>query len=222
MKKTLYLLILVLAFGFSACTLHIPYDSYENYSSVRVVLHVEPDDAEVLLNGRFVGAAYEFSTPESALRLSSRRNDLIIKKEGYIEELIDLHGYSSRNITVRMTLRKDKGFVRETPKEMERVPPKPTPKTVKEIAPLDKPGTEEKIGKFKLIKIILEIEPVEASIYLNGKFWGISPKKGKIENLRLKTGKYTLQIVKPGYKEYKKELVLSDQKEVQLSIKLIK
>ncbi|MFC2155836.1 PEGA domain-containing protein [Acidobacteriota bacterium] len=222
MRKTLYLLILLLVFVFSACTLHIPYDSYENYSSVRVVLHIEPDDAEVLLNGRLVGAAYEFSTPDSALRLSTRRNDLIIKKEGYIEEVIDLHGYSSRNITVRMTLRKDKGFVREVPKEMERVPLKPTPKTVKEIESIDEPVTEEKIGKFKLIKIIFEIEPAESSIYLNGKFWGISPKKGKIENLRLKPGKYNLQIVKPGYKEYKKELVLTDQKEIQLSIKLIK
>ena len=82
MKKTLYLLILLLVFVFSACTLHIPYDSYENYSSVRVVLHIEPDDAEVLLNGRLVGAAFEFSTPDSALRFSTRRNDLIIKNTG--------------------------------------------------------------------------------------------------------------------------------------------
>ncbi|MCK5058368.1 MAG: PEGA domain-containing protein [Candidatus Aminicenantes bacterium] len=222
MKKTFYLLILLLVFVFSACTLHIPYDSYENYSSVRVVLHIEPDDAEVLLNGRLIGEAFEFSTPDSALRLSSRKNDLIIKKGGYIEELINLYDYSSRNITVRLALRKDKGFVREIPKEKERVSLQPIPKTVKEIEPPEKPGAEEKIGKFKLIKIILEIEPEESSIYLNGKFWGISPKRGKIENLRLKPGKYTLQIVKPGYKEYRKEMVLTDQKEIRLSIKLIK
>lgn len=223
MNKKIYFLILLLVFVLSSCTFHIPYDTYGEYRSVRVILKVEPDDARVLLNGRYIGEAYEFSTADSALRLSSRNNEVVIKKEGYIEELVDLHEYSSRNITVRLTLRKEKGFARETKEtEKEKPQPKPVPRTVKEKE-IDKAlDEEEKIEKFKLIKIIIEIEPEESSIYLNGKFWGISPAKGKIENLRLKPGKYTLEIVKPGYKLYKKELNLADQEEITLSIKLIK
>lgn len=219
MKKTIYLLILLLVFVFSSCTIHIPYDTYGDYRSVRVVLKIEPDDARVLLNGRFIGEAYEFSAPDSALRLSSRENELVIKKEGYIEEVIDLFDYSSQNITIRLTLRDDKGFVREARKE--KPAPRPVPKPVKEKEFADEPDEEEKIEKIELIKIILEIEPPEASIYLNGKFWGISPAQGKIENLKLKPGKYTLEIVKPGYKLYKKQLDLKDQDEIKLSIKLI-
>lgn len=224
MKKTIYLLVFSLVFVFSSCTLHIPYGPYDQpygYNSVNVVLHVEPDDAQVLINGRYIGEAYEFATTDSAIRLRSRDSELIIKKEGYIEEVVDLYDYSSRNIAVNLKLRQDKGFVREQPVTKEPVPSEPIPKTVKEQEVPEVPE-EPNIEKFRLIKIILDIEPPEASIYLNGKFWGISPVKGSIENLKLKPGKYTLEIVKPGYQAYKKELDLSDQKEVKIEIKLQK
>jgi hypothetical protein len=182
---------------------------------------VEPDDAQVLLNGRYVGEAYEFSSSDSAMRLRSRDNEIIIKKEGYIEELIDLYDYSSRNIAVNLKLRKDKGYVREKPVTKKSAPPKPVPKTVKEEEVPEVPE-DVNVKKFRLIKLILDIQPAEASIYLNGKFWGISPANGKIENLKLKPGKYTVEVVKPGYQAYKKQLDLSDQKELLLSIKLQK
>lgn len=222
MNKTIYLLLLSLVVVFSSCTLHIPYGPYDQpYSSIRVILHVEPDDAQVLLNGRYVGEAYEFSSSDSAMRLRSRDNEIIIKKEGYIEELIDLYDYSSRNIAVNLRLRKDKGYVREQPVTKKPVPPEPIPKTVKEEEVPEVPE-DVNVKKFRLIKLIIDIQPAEASIYLNGKFWGISPLQGKIENLKLKPGKYTVEVVKPGYQAYKKELDLSDQKEVALSIKLQK
>lgn len=222
MKKTIYLLLLALVIVFSSCTLHIPYGPYDQpYRTVRVVLHIEPDDAQVLLNGRYVGEAFEFSTTDSAMRLRSRDSEIIIKKEGYIEEVIDLYDYSSQNIAVNLKLRKDKGYVREKPVTERSLPTKPIPKTVKEKDFAEEPE-DVNVKKFRLIKIILDIQPPEAAIYLNGKFWGISPAKGKIENLRLKPGKHTLEIVKPGYQAYKKQLDLSDQKELNLSIKLQK
>ena len=52
----------------------------DDYDGVRVVLHVVPDDADVLLNGRFIGVAYEFASQGTALRLASRLNELVLKK----------------------------------------------------------------------------------------------------------------------------------------------
>jgi len=71
------------------------------------------------------------------------------------------------------------------------------------------PDTPEPV---KVPSITLTVSPDESSIYLNGKFWGISPKGGKIENLRLPPGKYLLEVVKPGYKTYKNELEVGNQK----------
>jgi hypothetical protein len=71
------------------------------------------------------------------------------------------------------------------------------------------------------VNVTLQIEPKEAAIYLNGKFWGISPESGTIGNLRLEPGKYTLEVVKPGYQSIKKELEVKDQA-LKLIIKLEK
>jgi hypothetical protein len=231
MKNLGYAFLLVsLIVTLSACTFHFPYDYWDwDYSEYRVILKVEPDDAQVLLNGKWIGEAYEFSNNNSALRLSSRNNELVIKKEGYVEEAIDLHEYSTRKIVIRLKLLKDKDYTgpvkprtpvkKVTPKEAER---KPGYKAETEPE-LDLPPEpqEESMPEVKPIDVILEIQPQEASIYLNGKFWGIAPREGKIENLRLEPGKYTLEVAKPGYQDYKKEIEVKEQK-LKILIKLEK
>ena len=229
MKRIFYvsilIAVLVLLSLYSGCTLHIPSYDYEWDNPVyRVRLLVDPDDAVVLLNGKLKGYAYEFSSWDSSLRLASRNNEIIIKKEGYVEEVVDLYEYYSRKITVRMKLLEDKDYVKPVKKSKVEKPAKVKPVPVAKPEPQKEfPEELEKEieNDVKPVDVVLEIFPEESSIYLNGKFWGISPKIGKIENFRLKPGKYTLEVVKPGYKTYKKKLEISDQK-LSLSIKLIK
>ena len=231
MKNLGYAFLLVsLIVTLSACTFHFPYDYWDwGYSEYRVILKVEPDDAQVLLNGKWIGEAYEFSTNNSALRLSSRSNELVIKKEGYVEEAVDLSEYNTRKIIIRLKLLKDKDYTgpvkprtpvkKVTPKEAERKPGYKA-ETEPELELPPEPQ-EESMQEIKPIDLILEIQPQEASIYLNGKFWGIAPRDGKIENLRLKPGKYTLEVAKPGYQDYKKEIEVKEQK-LKILIKLEK
>jgi len=231
MKNVGYAFLLVsLIVAFSACTFHFPYDYWDwDDSEYRVILKVEPDDAQVLLNGKWIGEAYEFSTNNSALRLSSRNNELVIKKDGYVEEAIDLYEYNTRKIVIRLKLLKDKDYTgppksrrpakKVTPEEAERKPEyKAKTEPAKELPPEPEEETREEV---KAIDVILEIQPEEASIYLNGKFWGIAPPGGKIENLRLEPGKYTLEVAKPGYQDYKKEIEVEEQK-LKIFIKLEK
>ena len=123
MKKLLYLVTLV--FIFSACTFHIPYD-YDDweYYDYHVILQVEPDDCDVLLDGKFIGAAYEFSNSRAALRLSSRNHELVLKKRGYVEKVIALNKYRSRIIRIRVDLIKEKDYTSKTkPGKIEEKPP---------------------------------------------------------------------------------------------------
>lgn len=231
MKNLGYAFLLVsLIVAFSACTFHFPYDYWDwDYSEYRVILKVDPDDAQVLLNGKWIGEAYEFSTNNSALRLTSRSNELVIKKEGYVEEAIDLREYNTRKVVVRLKLLKDKDYTgppksrkparKVTPEEAE-IKPGYKAKTEPEKKLPPEPQEESKESE-KPIHVVLEIQPEEASIYLNGKFWGIAPRDGKIENLRLKPGKYTLEVAKPGYQDYKKEIEVKEQK-LKILIKLEK
>lgn len=209
---------------FSSCTLHIPYDWGWESQGIRVRLLVEPDDANVLLNGKWIGEAYEFAAFKTAIRLASRNNEIIVKKEGYLEEVIDLYQYYSRDITIRLKLHEDKDYTGPIkPKEPGKKPkPEYTPKTEPpEKTPQDLAEKSPELTAAEPVEVFLEILPEEASIYLNGKFWGISPKGGKIENFRLKPGKYTLEVLKPGYRTFEKELDVKDKK-INLSIKLVK
>lgn len=223
MKKNFFLFLVGLIFLFSSCTVHFPYGWDGDHYDYRVILLVQPDDADVLLDGKFIGEAYEFSNLKSALRLPSRNHELVIKKNGYVEEVIDLYEYSTHDITIRLKLLKDKRHYsspeKKKKKEVKEVKSEYIAKTEPEKEPPAK--VEEDIEKVKSVNVTLEILPKESSIYLNGKFWGISPESGKIENLRLKPGKYALEIVKPGYKGIKKQLYVKD-KDIKISIRLQK
>ncbi|NIM18353.1 MAG: PEGA domain-containing protein [Candidatus Aminicenantes bacterium] len=223
--------ILTLIIIFSSCTLHFPYEWDWGSRGIRVRLLVEPDDANVLLNGKWIGEAYEFSSFESAIRLASRNNEIIVKKEGYVEEVIDLYQYYTSNITIRLKLLKDKDYTgpvkpkkpgeKPKPKDAGKKPKYPPKAKPPEKIPQDIEEKGQELTAVESVEVFLEVLPEEASIYINGKFWGISPKGGKIENFRLKPGKYTLEVLKPGYRTYEKELIVKDKK-INLSIRLEK
>ena len=74
MKKIFYMAILAIILLLPACSFHFPsdWDSEYSYGDYSIVLKVNPDDAHVLLNGKFIGEAYEFSTRASALNGQKR------------------------------------------------------------------------------------------------------------------------------------------------------
>jgi len=230
LKMVLTLAFFVLLISFSSC-ISIPGD-WEDYGGyydepIRIILKVDPDDAQVMLNGKWIGDAYEFSTKESALRLHSRRNELVIKRPGYYEEEINLYNYSSDRVTVRIKLRPDRnyresmredrpGILKSKPFDAEKnaPPAKPLPpsKTNVEAKPPLEPKDEPSEAEIQTVEVSLQILPEESSIYINGKFWGISPEGGNINNIRMKPGKYSIEVTKPGYKAVRKEMVLTDKK----------
>jgi len=224
MRKIIYSGITVLVLLLAACTLHFPYEWGVEYRDFRVILLVEPENADVLLDGKFIGEAYEFSKEGAALRLHTRNHELIIKKKGYIEEVVELQEYASNNITVRLKLLKDRRYY-SSPARKEEVEKTVKTEYVAKTEPVKEPPVqlekEEDVKRVEAVNVSLEIAPKESSIYLNGRFWGITPESGRIDNLRLKPGKYTLEVVKPGYKGYKKLLDVKD-KDIKLILKLQK
>jgi hypothetical protein len=193
-------------------------------------MRVTPDDADVLLNGRFIGAAYEFSTARSALHLASRENELIFRKKGFGEQVVDLRSYSSRNISLQVDLEAE---AQSTPGVI--IPGSPTstggtlpPGTEKEDAakteplppqPAEKPAASQERS---LTSVILTVTPAETAIYIDGKFWGLAPETGKIENLRLRPGKYVIEAFKPGHKVFKREVAIPRGEKFELAVSLQK
>ena len=215
MRKISFLWLVPLVLALSACTIHVPYDmdSGFDFDSYRITFQVEPDDARILVDGRLVGEAYEFALPESALRLRGRRHEVVVKLEGYREELIDLRQYDSRRFTVRLRMRPLRSAITPPPPppvgeteqpEATTVAPRPLPPSLDQAEEVSPPQS-------LATPVHLTILPAESSIYLEGNFWGIAPQSGKIDNLRLRPGTYTLEVVHPGYMAVKKVFEVKDK-----------
>jgi hypothetical protein len=231
MKKTSSILAVICFIGLgAACTFDFPYETLAEPDNVRVTMQVVPDDADVWLNGGLIGSAYEFSTPRSALRLASLQNELLFTKKGFSEERIDLSSYSDRNIVLRIEMKAAE------PRSNGVIIPRPpaitggtlTPGTAhadeaqtEPLVPLPAEKPEEGEVPF-LTSIVLTVAPAETAIYIDGKFWGLAPETGKIENLRLRPRKYEIQAFKPGFNVFKKEFVVPKAEKFSISFALQK
>ena len=205
---------------FAACSINVPWDIMDEYDGVRVVLLINPDDADVLLNGRLIGAAYEFSSYGTALRLASRQNELVFKKEGFREEAVDLRTYSSRQITLKVVLQSE-----ETPgPEAEITLPVSQPAYEAKSEPLPPQPAEEPVAveEGSLTEVTLTVTPEETAVYIDGKFWGLAPAEEKSAILRLAPGKYAFAAFKPGFRIYSKDVIIPKQDQFTLAIALQK
>jgi hypothetical protein len=211
--KRLALLSLLSVLVLTGCSFHIPGPLFEeDYFPVTVRLAIEPDDAEVYLDGRLIGEAYEFSSHQTALRLSSRNHRLTLRKDGFFETVVDLDAYRSGRITLSLDLQPLKGEAAPPPPlpeapQTEGVPPPPNDEEEAEIVP------EERYA------LVLTVEPAEATLYVNGRFWGIAPATGKIGRIAFAEAEIKLDVFKPGFKPFSKKIALTEKGE-ELTVKL--
>jgi len=205
-KKVLSIVCLGLAaLFFSACAITFPDSPFYDYRPYRIILQVEPNVAEVFVNGRFVGLAYEFASERTALRLASRRTEVLLALPGYEDEFVDLRAYSTRTVTVRLAM------VSKT----EAVPAgklagDDPAYQFSEVEAVELPEeTELSLDLENYTEVVLQINVEDAAVYVNGAFWGITPPGGRIENARLALGKNLFEVFKPGYQPYRKEFTVS-------------
>ncbi len=225
MKNIWYLpTILILACAFTACSINIPWDIMDDYDGVRVVMHVVPDDADVLLNGRFIGVAYEFTSPGLALRLASRQNELTFRKKGFHESVVDLRDYSSRNITLKVELENETVLAGSPGSTTTPNPPEGQQAYEAKTEPLPPQPVEKPVPlqEHFLTLVALTVIPEETAIYIDSRFWGVSPAAGKPIFLRLPPGKHTFTVFSPGFKTFSKEITVPKQEKFELGITLQK
>jgi hypothetical protein len=211
---------MILVSAFAACSIHVPWGLMDDYDGVRVVMRVTPDDSDVLLNGRFIGAAYEFASAAVALRLASRENELVFRKQGFREQVVDLGDYSSRRITVKVELKPAEPGSPAEPTAASGTDPAYVAKS-EPLPPLpaEKPAPETEIF---LTEVALTVTPEETAVYIDGRFWGLAPATGKVMFLRLPPGKYAFTAFKPGFAPLSQEVTVPKQEKFELEIALKK
>lgn len=210
MKRRALLLVLPAILIMTGCAFHIPgplfEDDYDFYLTVR--LDIDPDDAEVFLDGRLIGEAYEFADSDSPIRLSSHNHTLTFRRSGYYETVVDLDEYRGRRIVLVQKLR-----ALPASSVSRVIPPKtelPAAAAAAEAKAEAEAETETATGRFALI---LNVQPAEATIYIDNRFWGISPADGQIGRISFTEPEIRIDVLKPGCKPVHKTVKLTEQGE---------
>ena len=211
----------IVACLFAACSIHVPWEALDDYDGVRVIMRITPDDADVLLNGRFIGAAYEYAAPGLALRLASRENELVFRKKGFRQKAVDLRAYPPRRITLQFELAPEGPQAPTGPDAGESGKDQAYEAQSEPLKPLpaEPPAAETK--RF-LTQMALKVTPEEAAIYIDDRFWALAPAGGQVVFLRLPPGKYAIAVFKPGYPPFSKEIDVPRQEKFDLEIALKK
>lgn len=189
---------------------------------------VKPSKARVYLDGHYAGVVDDFDGLFQRLQVPAGRHEIAFKLEGYRTHRVKVYLERDETLKLRHEMVKGEGETeedrvpaeaalreREEREEQQRVRPRRRTAEAEERAPAvaaaPAPATEG-------TPVVLDVEPADASVYVNGEF------RGTVAELRqvvLPPGKHRLEIVRPGYVTLDRELEVGAEA-VPLTAKLEK
>lgn len=161
---------------------------------------VLPEEARVYVNGEYLGIADQFDGWPRFLYIQAGKYDISFKLEGYEDLNLKVEVIPNKIIRIK--------------EKMKRIPPSQF--------------KEEKVEEFKVKKISkgkisISIFPEEAVLYLDGKFWITAQEIARLHNpLQIDEGKHIIDVVCPGYENFKKEIDIKSGEYLELNIVLVK
>ncbi|MEE2775549.1 MAG: PEGA domain-containing protein [Acidobacteriota bacterium] len=182
--------------------------SYSRNDLGAVSLKVKPKNAEVYVDGRYVGAAKSFDGTPRYLWLAPGRYDLTLYCPGYTNLSAEIEITPSEIVKYSLELERGEAVRPDPPEPPAREPyrrhrehaPPPTaaprstePSNVSRT-PVGADARREPGG------VVLEVHPADASVYLDGRFIGTGREVSTLRSpLLVDPGSHTLQVIHPDY-----------------------
>lgn len=196
-----------------------------------VDLNVKPKKAEVYIDGEYVGTARQFDGYPSYLWLRPGSYELALYREGFRTEareiqvrtgaLIDLRIELARGLAERPAPPAPRPALaperRSSPAEsrVESRPDRPAPAA----APAARP--EGRDLRAEPSRLHLSLEPLDASVYLDGRLLGSAEElQGLHAGLLVEAGSHLLEVVRPGYQTESLEFDAEPGEEIELVVGL--
>jgi len=183
-----------------------------NIAQVRTL--VEPAKARVYVDGYYAGIADDFDGLLQRLNVSPGRHEITFRHEGYRSHTFSIYANRDQTLKLRYDMVKGSGESRDSIGEedrrsgrdemdrddMDRDSARETDRSreVDAEKPYAPPSREGDRGE-----VVLEIEPGDASVYVDGEFYG---KAAQLTRLELPTGRHRIEVVRPGYKTEETEV----------------
>lgn len=184
---------------------------------------VSPEDAEVYLDGEFVGIADDFDGFPSYLAVEPGKHAISFRMPG--RRSVTRRIRVQRGALVRFTFKLPRGEGEEAvpQEEGDIVIPGPggldlstEPSDEGEWEPEEAPPDD---GQPAFLR--LRIAPEDATVYIDGEFYGTASRvSGLHGDLRVESGRHEIEVVRPGYRPAKREVRLEEGDRITVEIRL--
>jgi PEGA domain-containing protein len=181
------------------------YNRYRYGSVGSLRLLVEPPETAVYVDGYYAGTVDDFDGLFQRLHVSPGRHDLTLRLDGYQTQRLKVY------VPVEETLKIHHKMVRGTGDAPELAIGVPDPRADR-YAERDREREEEDLGREAdearrddRAQLRVEVRPQDASIYVDGEFRGTARR---VLSLSLPPGRHRVEIVRPGYRTFEREVDL--------------
>jgi hypothetical protein len=175
-------------------------------------MNVNPKQAEVWVDGRYVAEARDLDGYPSYLWLKQGSHHVVVYKAGFrsFEEDVDLSVGMIRELKVKLEKGESQPPTRTAP-EARPEPPRPqSPEPRPEAAG---PGGESP-GNVNLL-----VEPRDATVYVDGAYRGSARE---LPGLRLPAGHHRVELVRPGFRPLARDFDVEADRTIDLELSMEK
>lgn len=193
-----------------------------NIAQLRVI--VEPNKARVYVDGYYAGIADDYDGIFQRLAVSPGRHDITLKLEGYKSHTFRVYANRDQTLKLRFDMVKGAG---ETDESIGEEAPDPAREfdMARADRPSDRPARPDDEPRYVpptsrergLVEIT--VDPPDASIYVDGEFYG---KAADIRELELLPGKHRIEVVRPGYRTDERDIEIVARRNPAVRIRLEK
>jgi hypothetical protein len=189
------------------------YNDADPVGAVRVL--VDPSETKVYVDGYYAGVVDDFDGIFQRLYLPPGRHDLTLKLDGFKSHRVRI--YSAPGHTIKL----HHDMVRGQGEDIEDLS---GPGGDRDDLVTDRERDEAEAraggesGRAGLGTVRLDVRPRDASVYVDGEFWGT----GIRDDVKLPAGKHEISIVRPGFQNYERVIEVHPDATVDVEVELRK
>jgi len=213
------------------------YYSYRGYGSVRA--EVKPQNTRVYVDGDYVGVADDFDGWWQRLDLEPGRHRIVFRAPGYAPYAVTMRILPGRDYHIKQQMQPGEDQIAEQDMRLERKyeqedsPRNERPRDYpdweserrrsREPEPRSEPEAQAEPERDQRPTLTLEVEPSDATVYIDGNYYGTADLNGQGEiQVLLPQGVHRIEVVRPGYESFSQDVNVVQGQQNRLTITLKK
>jgi hypothetical protein len=183
--------------------------------SVGVRVQVKPEETRVYVDGYYAGVADDFDGILQRLYVSRGQHEIALRLEGFRSHRFVVYGVPGRTIKLHYNMVQGSGD--DAAEDLAGQPA---------VSPRDRDDDDDEDDDDRVVydsrggfgKLSLDVRPDDASVYIDGKLYS----EAGDDEVRLAVGVHRVEVVRPGYLSFEREVEIRPGKTADLDVHLEK